>query len=40
LFGDRLAEFERELRSLLRETSLAGGFAERVEDIGVVIWRP
>ena len=40
LFGDRLAEFERELRALLLEASPAGGFAERVEDIDVVIWRP
>ena len=39
LFGDKLAGFERELRALLRETSPAG-FAERVEDIDVVIWRP
>jgi SAM-dependent methyltransferase len=40
LFGDRLADFERELRALLREASPAGGFAERIEDIDVVIWRP
>ena len=39
LFGDRLAAFERELRALLLETS-PGGFAERAEDIDVVIWLP
>jgi SAM-dependent methyltransferase len=40
LFGDRLALFEHELRAMLRRTSPDGGFAERVEDIDVVIWRP
>jgi SAM-dependent methyltransferase len=40
LFGDRLAGFERELRALLGKTSPEGGFAERVEDVDVVIWRP
>jgi SAM-dependent methyltransferase len=40
LFGDRLDGFERDLRALLRETSPAGVFAERVEDVDVVIWRP
>jgi SAM-dependent methyltransferase len=40
LFGTRLAAFDRELRALLREVSPDGGFAERVEDVDVVIWRP
>jgi SAM-dependent methyltransferase len=39
LFGDRLAEFEADLRSLLRETSPGGTFAERQRDIELVIWR-
>ena len=40
LFGDRLAGFERDLRALLRGISPGGGFAERIEDVDVVIWRP
>lgn len=40
LFGDRLAEFDDDLRSLLRSASPAGVFAERLRDVGVVIWRP
>jgi 2-polyprenyl-3-methyl-5-hydroxy-6-metoxy-1,4-benzoquinol methylase len=40
LFGDRVAGFERDLRAVLRETSPTGVFAEQVDDIDVVIWRP
>lgn len=40
LFGDRFAEFDDDLRSLLRSASPAGVFAERLRDVGVVIWRP
>ena len=39
LFGDRLADFERDLRELLHETSPGGLFAERLRDVGVAIWR-
>jgi SAM-dependent methyltransferase len=36
LFGDRLADFEAELRALLAN----GPYAERRREIGLVIWRP
>jgi len=39
LFGPRLVAFEDDLRALLREASPDGVFAERVEDVDVVIWR-
>jgi SAM-dependent methyltransferase len=39
LFGDRLAEFEADLRELLRATSPEGKFAERQREIELVIWR-
>ncbi len=39
LFGDRLAEFEADLRELLRATSPDGRFAERQREIELVIWR-
>jgi hypothetical protein len=39
LFGDRVADFERDLRRLLAETSPAGTFAERLRDVELVIWR-
>jgi SAM-dependent methyltransferase len=39
LFGDRLAEFESDLRELLRSTSPDGRFAERQREIELVIWR-
>jgi SAM-dependent methyltransferase len=38
LFGERLAEFETELRDLLRQTSPDGRFAERAREIELVIW--
>jgi SAM-dependent methyltransferase len=40
LFGDRLGEFETELRGLLRETAPDGRFSERSREIELVLWRP
>jgi SAM-dependent methyltransferase len=41
LFGDRLDEFETDLRSLLGDVSPSGRFAERPPDTEVFIWpRP
>jgi len=40
LFGDRLAEFEAELRALLRRTAPDGRFSERTREIELVVWRP
>jgi SAM-dependent methyltransferase len=39
LFGDRLGEFEAELRRLLRATAPDGRFAERSREIELVLWR-
>lgn len=39
LFGERLAEFEGELRALLRRRSPAGRFCERTRQIELVIWK-
>ncbi len=39
LFGDRLAEFERELRDLLRESSPAGRLSEQAREVELVVWR-
>jgi len=39
LFGDRLADFEKDLRALLRRASPTGVFYERARDIELVIWR-
>jgi SAM-dependent methyltransferase len=39
LFGDRLGEFEADLRKLLRTTSPTGRFCERQRPIELVIWR-
>lgn len=39
LFGGRLAEFEAELRNLLRGTSPDGRFSERTGKIELVVWR-
>jgi SAM-dependent methyltransferase len=39
LFGDRLAEFERELRDLLAESSGSGLFSEQVPDLALVFYR-
>jgi SAM-dependent methyltransferase len=40
LFGDSRAEFENELRRLLRDASPSGVFSERAREIAVDIWRP
>lgn len=40
LFGERVADFERDLRALLRAASPDGWFAERTREIELVIWRP
>ncbi len=40
LFGDRLADFERDLRALLAEASPAGLFSVRLPDNELKIWRP
>jgi SAM-dependent methyltransferase len=37
-FGERLAEFEAELRRLLRDHSPSGRFAEQARDVELVIW--
>ncbi|EEP75158.1 methyltransferase [Micromonospora sp. ATCC 39149] len=39
LFGARLAEFDADLRALLRASSPTGCFAERVPDTELMIWR-
>lgn len=39
LFGGRLAEFEVDLRRLLRVASPGGRFTERTREIELVIWR-
>jgi SAM-dependent methyltransferase len=39
LFGERRAEFEAELRALLRTASPEGTFQERVRPVGLRIWR-
>jgi len=40
LFADRRAEFERELRGLLRTVSPDGRFSERTRGVKLVVWRP
>jgi SAM-dependent methyltransferase len=39
LFGDRLPQFEAELRALLAAASASGRFAERTGDTELRIWR-
>ena len=39
LFGDRLPEFDAELRELLRAASDGGWFSERMRSVAVDIWR-
>ena len=39
LFGDRLDEFERRLRLLLRDASPPGRFSERLGGAGLTIWQ-
>jgi hypothetical protein len=38
LFGDRLDDFDSELRQLLRRASPAGRFSEQTREIGLAIW--
>ncbi|MFL6137460.1 MAG: class I SAM-dependent methyltransferase [Frankiaceae bacterium] len=40
LFGDRLPSFVGDLRDLLRAASPAGTFAERLQDMRLLLWRP
>src|SRR5687767_10341854 len=40
LFGDRLPDFEADLRRLLRDASPGGRFSERRCEIAMVIWCP
>ena len=39
LFGERLDEFERDLRALLREHAPADGYRERVRDMALLVRR-
>lgn len=39
LFGNRVGEFEADLRDLLAKTSPSGLFSVRVPDAGLMIWR-
>jgi SAM-dependent methyltransferase len=39
-FGSRLADFERDLRDLLRRTSPDRQFCEQPRDIRINVWRP
>lgn len=39
LFGERLGEFERDLRALLREHAPADGYRERVRDMSLLVRR-
>ena len=39
LFGERLAEFDGELRALLTEASADGRFSEQMRSITLSIWR-
>jgi SAM-dependent methyltransferase len=38
LFGERLPEFERELRGLLRAVSPGGRFSERAREVALEMW--
>lgn len=40
LFGDRLADFESDLRAVLRAASPSGLFAERSPQTWLLVWRP
>lgn len=39
LFGDRVADFERDLRALLRASAPDGQFAERMRGCAFEVWR-
>jgi hypothetical protein len=38
LFGARIAQFETDLRALLRRASPDGRFAERAREVELVLW--
>ncbi len=40
LFGPRLAQFERDMRALLKRTAPEGRFCEQLRGIRVNVWRP
>ncbi len=40
LFGDRLRQFEAELRDVLRQRSPDGLFAEQAREVALDLWRP
>ena len=40
LFGARQADFEADLRALLRRASPAGRFSEQMREVALDIWRP
>jgi SAM-dependent methyltransferase len=40
LFGPRLAEFDADLRALLRDTSPTGVFSQQMREIAVDLWTP
>jgi SAM-dependent methyltransferase len=40
LFGDRLDEFDRDLREILRAASPSGRFCERTRAVVLSVWRP
>lgn len=40
LFGDRIDEFERDLRGLLTQAAADGGFTERIQPVELRVWRP
>jgi SAM-dependent methyltransferase len=40
LFGDRLLEFETDLRQVLAGASVDGAFADRLPDNELLVWRP
>jgi hypothetical protein len=39
LFGDRLGQFDAELRQLLADAGPDGRFSERMRSIALDIWR-
>jgi SAM-dependent methyltransferase len=40
LFGERVGQFEDELRGLLAQASPTGEFSEQMQEIAVDLWRP
>ena len=39
LFGDRVGQFEDELRTVLKQASPTGQFSEQVREIAVDLWH-